>query len=268
MSIGRLVAMLVPWLVAFFIGCAQSPAPAPRGMSAEQIMMACMKVEVPAALQKLGIDPRVRNRDDAGALAYLVCSDVVRHCAANPSTEACQKLLTRYGLAAGDYRPSSGTVLFDAAYSGATDRIRQLLAEGADVNWRNAGGWTPLMIAAAERHLDAVVVLLDAKADPNQRNSYGRTALMFASRYGQLAIVERLLAAGADPNIVPNDATRWTALVSAATEGHAAVIQALLAKGADPSIRTRDGLTALDVARAAGHNEAAKMLESAMRPSS
>ena len=268
MKMGCIVAALAAVLGALFSGCAQSPEPAPEGMSAEQIMMACMKVEVPAALQRLGIDPRVRNRDDAGALAYLVCSDVVRNCAAQPGTEACQRLLSRYGLAAADYRPTTEAALFDAAYAGNVDLLRKLLAEGANVNWRNAGGWTPLMIAAAERHLDAVAVLLEAKADPNQRNSYGRTALMFASRYGQLAIVERLLGAGADPNIVPTDATGWTALVSAATEGHAAVIRALLAKGADPSIRTRDGLTALDIARAKGHRDAAEVLESAMRPAS
>jgi len=268
MKTGSVVAALAAALGALSIGCAQSPAPALANMSAEQIMMGCMKVEVPAALQKLGIDPRVRTRDDAGALAYLVCSDVVRHCAAQPGTEACQRVLSRYGLAAADYRPTTEAALFDAAYAGNVDLLRKLLTEGANVNWRNAGGWTPLMIAAAERHLDAVIVLLDAKADPNQRNSYGRTALMFASRYGQLAIVERLLAAGADPNVVPTDATGWTALVSAATEGHAAVIRALLAKGADPSIRARDGKTALDFARASGHREAAELLESAVRPSS
>jgi len=267
MRCGRIVALLVPALVPL-VSCAQTPAPAPSGPSAEQIMMACMKVEVPAAMQRLGVDPRMRNRDDAGALAYLICSDAVRNCAAAPTTEACQKLLSRYGLAPGDYRPSAGAALFDAAFAGNADRVGKLLAEGAEVNWRNAGGWTPLMIAAAERHLDAVAVLLEAKADPNQRNSYGRTALMFASRYGQLAIVERLLGAGADPNIVPTDATGWTALVSAATEGHAAVIRALLAKGADPSIRTRDGLTALDIARAKGHRDAAEVLESATRPAS
>lgn len=268
MKSGGIVAALAAVLGAFSIGRAQSPEPAPASMSAERIMMACMKVEVPAALQLLGIDPRVRSRDDAGALAYLLCSDVVRHCAAQPGTKACQGLLSRYGLAAPDYRPATEAALFDAAYAGNVDLLRKLLAEGSNVNWRNAGGWTPLMIAAAERHLDAVVVLLDAKADPNQRNSYGRTALMFASRYGQLAIVERLLAAGADPNVVPTDATGWTALVSAATEGHAEVIRALLAKGADPSIRTRDGKSALDIARAAGHREAAEVLESALRPPS
>jgi ankyrin repeat protein len=265
MRCGRIVALLVPALVPL-VSCAQTPALAPSGPSAEQIMMACMKVELPAAMQRLGVDPRMRNRDDAGALAYQICSDVVRRCAAAPTTEACQTLLSRYGLAPGDYRPSPGAALFDAAFAGNADRVRKLLAEGAEVNWRNAGGWTPLMIAAAERHLEAVVVLLEAKADPNQRNAYGRTALMFAARYGQLAIVERLLAAGADPNVVPTDATGWTALVSAAVEGQAAVLRTLLDKGADPAIRTRDGRTALDMARAGGHREAAQVLETAARP--
>ena len=252
----------------FITGCAQPPASMPLQQSAEQILTACMKVEVPKAMQQLGIDPRIRDRDDAGALAFLVCNEIVKRCAAAPATEGCQKALAGYGVGSSDYRPPAGAVLFDAAYAGNTELVRRIVAEGVDVNWRNAGGWTPLMIAAAERHLDTVIVLVDAKADPNQRNAYGRTALMFASRYGQVRIVERLLAAGADPNIVPTDASGINALAAAAIEGHVAVIRLLLDKGADPSIRTRSGQTALDLARANGRAEAARVLEAAGRTGS
>jgi hypothetical protein len=261
---GVVVAALVAAL-SLFAGCAQPPAAGPGTPSAEQILTACMKVEVPAALRRVGVDPKVRDRDDAGALAFLVCNEVVKRCAATPESEACMKVLAGYGLGAPDYKPPAGAALFDAAYAGNTDLVRRLVAEGVDVNWRNAGGWTPLMIAAAERHLDTVNVLLDAKADPNQRNAYGRTALMFASRYGKVKIVERLLAAGADPNIVPTDATGITALGAAAIEGHVAVIQLLLDKGADPSIRSRSGQTPLDLARANGRSQAVRLLEAAGR---
>jgi hypothetical protein len=242
---------------------APGAAPAPS-----ELLEACMTVEVPSMLRKVGIDPRIRTREDAGLLAHTMCDAVVRTCAAEPAGDACRGSLARYGLGQPGYVPAPGRGLFDAAYRGDTAAVQRLLSEGIDPNYRNPGGWTPLMIAAAERHLEAVVVLLAAKADSNLRNSYGRTALMFASRYGQLAIVERLLAAGADPNVIPTDATGWTALVSAAKEGHIAVIRALLDKGADPSIRTREGQTALDIARAAGHREAVGLLESAMRPGS
>lgn len=244
---------------------AQTLPVVPPTLSAEAILTACMKVEVPKALQRLGVDPRIRDRDDAAAYAFLGCNEIAKACTVAPEHESCRRVLAAYGLRAPEQQLSPGAMLFDAAYAGNTDGVRRLVAEGVDVNWRNAGGWTPLMIAAAERHLDTVIVLLDAKADPNQRNAYGRTALMFASRYGHLKIVERLLAAGADPNLVPTDASGITALAAAAIEGHGAVIRLLLDAGADPSIRTRSGETALDLARANGHAEAAQMLEAARR---
>lgn len=233
--------------------------------SASELLEACMATEMPALLRQVGIHPRIQTREDAGQFAHTLCDAVVRTCAAEPAGDGCRDSLARYGLGRPGHVPATGRGLFDAAYRGDMAAVRRFLDEGADPDYRNAGGWTPLMIAAAERRLDIVVTLLEAKADANLRNAYGRTALMFASRYGQLAIVEALLAAGADPNAVPTDATGWTALVAAASEGHAAVVRALLAHGADVSIRTRDGLTALDIARAAGRAETARMLEAVSR---
>lgn len=138
-----------------------------------------------------------------------------------------------------------------------------LLTEGADPNWRNVEGWTPLIIAAAQGHLEVVIVLLEAKADPNARNSYGRTPLMYASSYGRDAIVEKLLAAGADLNIAPTDQTGWTAIVAAAAGGHASTVELLLRHGADPTIKTKNGQTALDLARTQGHVRVVQVLQAA-----
>jgi hypothetical protein len=257
------MTMALSFVLAAAACAAPGASPAPS-----ELLEACMRVEMPSMLRNVGIDPRIRTREDAGLLTHTMCNALVRTCTAEPAGDACRGSLARYGLGQPGYVPAPGRGLFDAAYRGDTAAVQRFLSEGIDPNYRNPGGWTPLMIAAAERHLEAVVALLEAKADSNLRNSYGRTALMFASRYGQLAIVERLLAAGADPNVIPTDGTGWTALVSAAMEGHVMVIRALLDKGADPSIRTREGRTALDIARAAGHREAAELLESAMRPGS
>lgn len=224
-----------------------------------QIMEACMKIEHPAALKRLGLGP-IRTREDAGIFAQGVCRTIVQDCAANPVGDVCQRALVGYGMGDPGYVPSLGAALFDASYAGATATVSRLLASGADPNWRNRDGWTPLMIAAAERHLDTVAALLAAKADPNARNVLGRTALMFASRYGQDAIAERLLAAGADPNIVPGD-QGWTALIAAAAHGHVRTVELLLRAGADPTIRAKDGQTALDIARGERHAEVVRVLE-------
>ncbi|MBX3637373.1 MAG: ankyrin repeat domain-containing protein [Rubrivivax sp.] len=224
---------------------------------------ACMKVELPALLQRLGSDPRLRTREDAEARALGYCRMVVRSCGDAPAADACRRALEGYGLGDGKPVPVEGAQLFAAANAGRNDDVRRWLAAGASVDWRNLGGWTPLMIAAAERHADTVAVLLEAGADPNLRNQLGRSALMFAAGYGQLAIVERLLAARADPNLVPDDGVGVTALMAAAAGGHAQVVQALLRAGARPGTRTSDGRTALDMARAGGHGEIAQLLQAA-----
>lgn len=241
---------------------ASAPLVAP---SPSQILDACMKVEVPRMLGMLG-NGQIRTREDAAIRAHMVCQLIVAACVTSPSSDDCQRPLSRLGLGDPDYKVSPGAALYDAAERGWVEAIRRLLKEGAEPNWRNSGGWTPLMIAAAEKHLEAVELLLQSKADPNLRNGYGRTALMFAAAYGQHDIVERLLAAGADPNIVPSDQSGWTALIAAAARGHALTVEVLLRSGADPNIRARDGLTALELARSQGHDEIVRILMAASGP--
>lgn len=227
------------------------------------LLQACMAQEVPAALQRVGVDPRIRTREDAAAMAHFLCQHAVRSCAEAPAADACRLARAKYGLS--DAQPVStlGQELFDAAFRGDTAGVQRKLAEKADVDWRNVGGWTPVMIASAERHLGAVELLLAAGANPNLRNHYGRTALMFAAGYGQTAIVDRLLAAGADPNLVPTDASGWTALLAACARGHVDTVATLLRAKADITQRARDGKTALDLARDGGHRAVQELLRSA-----
>jgi hypothetical protein len=260
---------VLAWLT---VGCSTPPAApvvAAGTPTASQILEACMKVEVPAALKLLGLSERIRSRDDAGIVAHSMCQSIANNCSVNPKEPACQERLRAYGLE-GSAAPAAPAAqvdrrLFDAANSGATQTARRLLAEGADPNWRNAGGWTPLMIAAAERHLDTVAVLLEAGADPNLRNGYGRTALMFASSYGQVAIAERLIDAGADVDAVPSDQSGWTALIAASAHGMTSTVELLLRRGADPDIKARNGQTALLIAREQGHADVVRLLEAASR---
>lgn len=238
-----------------------APARPPAGPSSTALLDACMQTEVPAALRRLGVDAQIRSREEAGAFAYLMCQHVLRSCSEAPGGEACLASQARYGLASSPPPASAGSRLFQAAHAGATATVRQLLAEGAEVNWRNVGGWSPLMIAVAERHADTVAALLDGGADPDHRNHYGRSALMFAAGYGQTAIVEQLLSAGADPNLVPTDIEGFTALAMASMRGHTAVVAALLRGGADVALRTRDGRTPADLARAGRHVEVLRLLE-------
>lgn len=153
--------------------------------------------------------------------------------------------------------------IYKAAETGDTEAVQRLLDSGAPPNRLNMHGWTPLMIAVAQRHHVTANLLLRRGADPNVANFIGRTPLMFASRYGLIEIVRDLIAFGADVNL--NRSPDAGPLAIAAGEGHADVVHLLLAAGADVNIRDRDGHTALDCAQRGGHGEIAAVLRKRMQ---
>ena len=75
------------------------------------------------------------------------------------------------------------------------------LADGAEVESRDANGVTPLIAAAKSGSSEIVRLLLDSGANPHAADAEGITALMRASERGHLEIARQLLAKGADPNI-------------------------------------------------------------------
>ena len=83
--------------------------------------------------------------------------------------------------------------LWKAAYGGRTEMVRQLLADGADVE--EPGGstvCTPVTIAAARGHQESVRVLLQHGALMSIMDKIGRRPLHAAASEGQLAIVRPL----------------------------------------------------------------------------
>jgi ankyrin repeat protein len=94
----------------------------------------------------------------------------------------------------------TGPELFAAAAGGQVERVETLLAQGADVNAKNAAERTPLMVAAGAGNTRIVRKLLGFGADPNLADKRGITALMEAASNGNLEVVKMLVAAGADLN--------------------------------------------------------------------
>jgi ankyrin repeat protein len=99
------------------------------------------------------------------------------------------------------HRPgqSSCKSLLNAAASGNTIKIQELIGEGADVNFKNDDGETPLTFAAAWNQLPSLKLLLKHGADPNLADHTGGTALMLAVQHGTRQMVRALLDSGADP---------------------------------------------------------------------
>ena len=78
---------------------------------------------------------------------------------------------------ANDHKSVPGeTLLMDAVREGDTQRISMLLKEDVDVNKRNAGGVTALMLAATKGQTDIAMLLLNAGARPDITDYDGRSA--------------------------------------------------------------------------------------------
>ncbi len=154
-----------------------------------------------------------------------------------------------------------------------------LVAAGADVNARDAFGWTPLHCAASENNSEVARILLENGADPNAAAAKcrfpllyteGKTPLHYAASRGHKEVVELLVRAGA--NINARDSSGATplhlAVLYADTTGiphgvscidgawvswtgeksHMDVIARLIGSGADVNAKTDSGHAALHFA--------------------
>ncbi|XP_037083513.1 ankyrin repeat domain-containing protein 54-like [Pollicipes pollicipes] len=78
-----------------------------------------------------------------------------------------------------------------------TDRARQLISMGSDVNEPDALGRTPLHVAASQGYSDMVELLLSLGARPDPQDRRLNTPLHLAVCTSRWAVTQKLLAAGA-----------------------------------------------------------------------
>jgi len=149
------------------------------------------------------------------------------------------------------------TILMHAAWFGHIDVMRILIDKGADVNAKNKNGATALILAADKGNAEIVSFLIDKGADFNSKDGNG-TALMLAANKGNAEFVRFLIDKGADVNA--KDSLGYTALMKAAGRGHANIMRILLDKGADVNTRTNDGYAALTHAAGSGHTDIVRAL--------
>ena len=138
----------------------------------------------------------------------------------------------------------------DAAPKPASMELRAFLAEHGfapdDLDTRDKGLATPLMLAARLAPAALVQELLRAGADIHAVNADGNQALWLAC-VGEISEnIQLLIDAGIDIQHVNVNAA--TPLMFAASSGRAKAVALLLAAGADPLFETDLGLTALDMA--------------------
>jgi ankyrin repeat protein len=144
-----------------------------------------------------------------------------------------------------------------ASAFGSLGEMKTLLAEGADVNSRNAFGATAILWCVHD--LEKVRLLLANGTDVNARSVQGRTALLIAaSQSGTAEVVKLLFEKGAD--IAIKDALDVTPLLAASAANDLDNIRIFLAKGADVKAKDVYGQTALLHAAGNGNADAVKLL--------
>jgi ankyrin repeat protein len=151
------------------------------------------------------------------------------------------------------------TPLLHAASAGRVEVVRELIAAGADVNARDALGYTALTLtlipddgipaswrSSGELPGDdeaCALALIAAGADVDAASFRGETALILAAGRGLVGVALALIAAGA--GLDGRDAEGYTAFEAALARGHTAAARALIAAGADPRTEPGVGLSSL-----------------------
>jgi ankyrin repeat protein/lipoprotein NlpI len=172
------------------------------------------------------------------------------------SSEVLQLLLDK-GANAKSPDGDSALLVADSA-----EKVKLLLAHGANPNARGEYGRTPLLAAADERDAESVAVLLGSGADVNAKDSQGDTALLQAlngenyqgsqKRVNDPVGVVGVLLRAKNVDVNAQNKNGETALMRAVRLGDAESVRLLLAARADVNAADVIGDTAFTLAYAKG----------------
>lgn len=114
------------------------------------------------------------------------------------------EIIEKYGVDA--YDPDKRTALINATFYGEIEIMRWLIEKGADVNYQDKGGYTPLHFAVQERRMNALDLLFENGANPNLKDRHGNSPLWTAvfNAKGNFDIVKKLIENGADLKSINN----------------------------------------------------------------
>ena len=133
-----------------------------------------------------------------------------------------------------------------------------LLNSGADANIQSKmnddiqdGGYTPLLWSIMNGGFETLQQMLKKGGDVNRASTEGDSPLIYAARGGFLDIVDLLLESGANPDY-KNPYTGRTALMEAVDSGKSAVVECLVDKGVDMGKRDEYGNTLFMLAASGG----------------
>ena len=151
--------------------------------------------------------------------------------------------------------------IFEAAATGQTERVRELLKKDPDlVNAFAPDGFYPLGLAIFFGHMETATLLMTSGAEVNMaaKNDLKVMPLHAAASSKQLDAARMLIKRGANVNAAHQ--AGYTALHAVAATGQLEFAELLLVSGADVNAKTDMGKTALAFALEGGHAEMAALL--------
>jgi ankyrin repeat protein len=139
--------------------------------------------------------------------------------------------------------------MVDGIANSSVEESKKLIMQGADINFKNDKGWTPLTSAVFWARHDCLECMLrlsqsmpSARLDLEARNAKGQTALSLAARKGDLKSANSLIAAKA--NLDARDVSMgWTPMHHAVFNSHSDIVLALYNASADVQARDEIGIT-------------------------
>ncbi|XP_058829777.1 uncharacterized protein LOC131689046 [Topomyia yanbarensis] len=150
-----------------------------------------------------------------------------------------------------------GKALLQAAKSGNTEKVHELMSRGAPftADWL---GTSPLHLAARYNHVDTCKVLLRAGISKDSKTKVDRTPLHFAVYQGNIEIVELLLNSKCE--VDAKDMLKMSALHWAVEKRHNEIVEMLLQHGADPNAMSKFGKSPISIATEAGQVDLVRIL--------
>jgi uncharacterized protein len=144
--------------------------------------------------------------------------------------------------------------LYEAAWMGEQDTIRDLVAQGADINER-IFHTTPLMAAVYAKRPETVALLRELGAEIFDLHK--------AAWLGDCDVIREMVRQGHDLNATLE--SDFTPLMLAIKAGQVEAAHTLLELGADPILDVPTGTTALDMAQRNGLDSLIEKMEASVR---
>ena len=134
------------------------------------------------------------------------------------------------------------------ARDGDTQGLLSCVKQGANLDERDEGGRTSILLAANAGHYDVVQILISYGADLTLCDKSGASLTYICAREGDSRILKLLLENGCTCDEEAKDHHGWTCLHEASEQGHVEVIKLLLKNGSKVEAKDDQGDTVLHTA--------------------